>query len=51
MTDTLTAVNIADIEARARKMRAEATRDGFLAIRRGIANAFAALTLRGAKAA
>ncbi len=46
MTDTFATVNHKDIEARARKLRAEATRAGLLAIRRAIANSFASLGLR-----
>ncbi len=51
MENDLNTVNFAEIEARARLMRAEAARDGFISFRNALANAFAALTFRGTKAA
>lgn len=44
-------INFAEIEANARKMRAEATLAAFVAMRRAFADLFAALTFRGSKAA
>lgn len=44
-------VNFADIEARARQMRAEAARDGFVAMRRIISDLLSALPLMGGKTA
>jgi len=44
-------INFAAIEARARQMRAEAARDGFVAMRRAISSLFSGLSLRAGKAA
>lgn len=44
-------INFAEIEANARKMRAEVARAGFFAVRRAVTNAFSALTFRGSKPA
>lgn len=46
MSAPYASVNHADIEARARQLRAEAARHGILTVRNAIANAFSALTLR-----
>lgn len=51
MTHTYASVNHNDIEARARVLRAEATRHGLQVVRNAIANAFASLSLRTGKAA
>lgn len=44
-------IDLAQIEARARKLRADATRRGFASFRDAVASVFASLSLRGSKTA
>lgn len=47
----LETIDLAQIEARARKLRAEATRRGFVGFREAVASIFASLSLRDSKTA
>lgn len=51
MTNDLSTINHAQIEARARVLRAQAARNGFISFRDAISNVIASLFLRGSKAA
>ncbi len=51
MTHDLNNLDFAQIEARARILRAQAARNGFVSFRKAIANAFSTLWLRNSKPA
>ncbi|WP_298297447.1 RSP_7527 family protein [uncultured Litoreibacter sp.] len=51
MSDTYQSINRNDIEARARQLRAEAAREGLLALRKAVANAFSTVFAGKVKAA